>query len=253
MTCYKFKRATLPLAVALALGMGITACSDSQNPPAKESPNSRQAAAANPCAAGNPCAAAQTSTNPCAANRSKTNQAAQENKAATSAPKGQPNDRALPFAIEKDWPQTPYGINIPPVVENYSRPSPYIAAGGQLSEGALAELKAQGFRTVVSLLTEEEGVAEEQTEAHEAGLNFYGLGVSTTAPTWDQVQAFAKIASSPANYPILVHCASSNRVGAIWALYRFHMGVPAEIAIEEGRAAGLQTSREGAVREMMGL
>jgi len=147
----------------------------------------------------------------------------------------------------------PYGSEMPQVVKNYNRPSPFIAAGGHVEKGAMAELKAQGFNTVVSLLTEEEGVAEEKAEAHAAGLNFYALGVSTTAPTQAQVEAFSKIASSPANYPILLHCASSNRVGAMWALYRFHMGVPAEIAIEEGRAAGLKTSREGAVRELMGL
>lgn len=117
----------------------------------------------------------------------------------------------------------------------------------------MAQLKKQGFKTVVSLLTDEEGVGAEEQEAHQAGLNFYGLGVSSRAPNREQVDAFTRIASNPSNYPMLVHCASSNRVGAMWALYRHNVGVPAEIAIEEGRAAGLKTSREGAVREMMGL
>ncbi|MGM0433602.1 MAG: hypothetical protein ACQEQ1_02985 [Pseudomonadota bacterium] len=38
----------------------------------------------------------------------------------------------------------------------------------------------------------------------------------------------------------------NNRVGAMWALYRHHVGVPAEMALEEGKAAGLKTSREPA-------
>ena len=64
---------------------------------------------------------------------------------------------------------------------------------------------------------------------------------------------FAKIVEDPANYPILLHCESSNRVGAMWALYRASKGVPNEIAIEEGRQVGLKTSREPAVREMLGM
>jgi len=45
---------------------------------------------------------------------------------------------------------------------------------------------------------------------------------------------------------------TSNRSGAIWSLYRARMGVPAEIAIQEGRAAGLE-SREAAVRDRLGI
>jgi hypothetical protein len=39
----------------------------------------------------------------------------------------------------------------------------------------------------------------------------------------------------------------------MWALYRASRGVPAAIAIQEGRAAGLKPSREGRVRELLGL
>ncbi|WP_077530946.1 fused DSP-PTPase phosphatase/NAD kinase-like protein [Vreelandella utahensis] len=76
---------------------------------------------------------------------------------------------------------------------------------------------------------------------------------SSKAPTGEQVEEFARIVSTTGNYPVLVHCASSNRVGAMWALYRHHMGVPAEIALEEAKAAGLKTSRVPAVRERVGL
>lgn len=53
--------------------------------------------------------------------------------------------------------------------------------------------------------------------------------------------------------PVYLHCASSNRVGASWALYNaLRRGVPAEEAIELGRAAGL-TSLESLVRDVLGL
>ena len=40
--------------------------------------------------------------------------------------------------------------------------------------------------------------------------------------------------------PVLLHCASSNRVGVIWSVYRAkRSGMSIEDAIEDGRAAGM--------------
>ena len=161
--------------------------------------------------------------------------------------------RGLPFDISRDIGLAPYGDEMTRAVGNYNRPAPFIGTGGQLADGAMAELKGMGFKTVVSLLNPREGLEAEREAAHEAGLNFYSISVSSKAPTEEQVREFAGIVSATGNYPILVHCASSNRVGAMWALYRHQMGVPAEIALEEGKAAGLKTSREPAVRERFGL
>lgn len=86
-----------------------------------------------------------------------------------------------------------------------------------------------------------------------AGLDYITIPVATLAPDEAQVAAFSKYVNDPKFYPILVHCESSNRVGAMWALYRAKNGVPEEIAIQEGRTVGLKPSREGAVREMLNL
>lgn len=161
--------------------------------------------------------------------------------------------RGLPFDISRDIGLAPYGDEMTRAVGNYNRPAPFIGTGGQLADGAMAELKGMGFKTVVSLLNPREGLEAEREAAHDAGLNFYSISVSSKAPTEEQVREFAGIISATGNYPILVHCASSNRVGAMWTLYRHQMGVPAEIALEEGKAAGLKTSREPAVRERLGL
>jgi protein tyrosine/serine phosphatase len=60
------------------------------------------------------------------------------------------------------------------------------------------------------------------------------------------------VVENAANLPVLVHCHSANRVGAMWALYRASKGVPPAVAVEEGRTAGLK-SREKAVREKLGV
>ena len=86
-----------------------------------------------------------------------------------------------------------------------------------------------------------------------AGLQYVSIPVPTEAPDDKEVVAFSKYVNDPKYYPILVHCESSNRVGAMWALYRAKNGVPPEIAVQEGRTVGLKPSREGAVREMLHL
>ena len=48
---------------------------------------------------------------------------------------------------------------------------------------------------------------------------------------------------------MLLHCASSNRVGAVWAAYRNGKGADIEAAIAEGKAAGMRAPAfEEAVR-----
>ncbi|MGM0450498.1 MAG: fused DSP-PTPase phosphatase/NAD kinase-like protein [Pseudomonadota bacterium] len=161
--------------------------------------------------------------------------------------------RGQPFDTGLDTTMAPFGDVMTQAVSNYNRPAPFIGTGGELSDDAMPELQDMGFKTVVSLLTPDEGLNTERDAAGEAGLGFHGISVSGGPPTEDQVDAFARIVSEQDNYPILLHCASGNRAGAMWALYRHHVGVPAEIAVEEGRAVGLKGSLEPAVRERLGL
>jgi protein tyrosine phosphatase (PTP) superfamily phosphohydrolase (DUF442 family) len=50
--------------------------------------------------------------------------------------------------------------------------------------------------------------------------------------------------------PVLVHCGSANRVGALIALSEFSETGDLDKALEAGRAAGL-TRLEGTVREVL--
>ncbi len=143
--------------------------------------------------------------------------------------------------------EAPFGDPVDESVYNYSRMSPHIGGAGELREGAPAHLKQLGFAAVLDLRTAQEGTAKEKAAVEKAGLAYHNIPVATRAPTWAQVAEFARIVNDADNLPILVHCASANRVGAMWALYRSSQGVNPEFAIQEGRAVGL-TSRESAVR-----
>ncbi len=149
--------------------------------------------------------------------------------------------------------QAPFGNKVSGQIENYNRVSPYVATAGLLHEGGLQQVMALGFKTLIDLRgANESGVRAEARLAERVGLSRIHLPVTSRAPDHDQVARFAEWVESPASYPMLVHCVSANRAGAIWALYRAATGVDARVALEEGRAAGLE-SREGAVRSILGL
>jgi uncharacterized protein (TIGR01244 family) len=137
-------------------------------------------------------------------------------------------------------------------VINYDRATPVVATGGLLQEGAVTELVARGFAAVLDLRTAQEGTAEEQVAVEAAGLSYFNIPIAQGAPSEAQVRAFAAIVENAANHPILVHCASGNRVGAMWTHYRVAQGMPFEYAVEQGRTAGLMPARENAVRARLG-
>jgi len=149
--------------------------------------------------------------------------------------------------------QAPFGGAVSPNINNYNRVSPYIANAGLLQNNGLEQAKSLGFKLIIDLRgNDEDGVAEEERRADEIGIPYHRIPIVTGAPNWELVKEFKGIIENPKNYPVLVHCVTSNRSGAIWALYRASVGVPPTIAIEEGRAAGLE-SREGAVRNILNI
>lgn len=149
--------------------------------------------------------------------------------------------------------EAPFGDKVGGAFTNYNRAWPFVGSAGLLKDGAVAEAKALGFAAIVDLRTAEEGTADERAAAEAAGLTYINIPVAERAPTPEQVDRFAELMADPDLKPMLVHCASANRVGAMWALFRARQGVDPMVAVEEGRVLGLSPSREPAVRERLGL
>ena len=162
--------------------------------------------------------------------------------------------RTIPFDNhDGNVSQAPFGGDVSPAIGQYNRVSPYIANAGLLHKGGLEEAQRLGFKLVVDLRGRtEKGVSREMRLAEELGIQRVNIPVVQRAPEWKQVDDLAALIHDPANYPVLIHCVSSNRSGAIWSLYRARVGISPLTAIEEGRTAGL-TSRESAVRNMLDL
>ena len=78
-------------------------------------------------------------------------------------------------------------------------------------------------------------------------MRYLNIPVTVMVPSDEQVAQFARIVEDAAYFPLIIHCGTANRVGAMWTLYRAHRGIPISIAVEEGRTIGLQGDREKAV------
>lgn len=130
----------------------------------------------------------------------------------------------------------------PTLVPNYTRVRPDLAAAGQPSREGLAKLASLGFRTVVNLRREdEEGVKEERAIVEGQGLRYLSVPVTPASLSRGDAEALARVLGDPEAGPVLVHCASANRVGGVLALIEAGKGRPLEEAIAEGRKAGLKS------------
>ena len=67
------------------------------------------------------------------------------------------------------------------------------------------------------------------------------IPVTAVTLTGERVRQIAEVLDQPASRPVLLHCASGNRVGAVMELYweEIH-GVDPETAHKEAQAIGLQ-------------
>jgi uncharacterized protein (TIGR01244 family) len=133
---------------------------------------------------------------------------------------------------------------------NGAAPEPGVHTAGRIGSDDIAKLEAAGIRHVIDLTLDSETPAfDEATAVRAAGLAYDNLPIAgPDGLTRANVEAFDRLLSD-ATGPVLVHCASSNRVGAMAALRAAWMeGKPVEEAVAIGRAWGLK-SLEAAVRE----
>ena len=157
------------------------------------------------------------------------------------------------FELEDGRATAPFGDAVSENIFRYSRVAPNVGLAGKLTPEGVNEAKALGFNLIVDLRQpDEDGVAEEKAIVAEIGLPYESVPLANDRSALAQIDYIAGLLEDVSNYPVLIHCGSSNRAGAFWAIYRAGQGVPAFVAIEEGRAGGL-TSRESFVRDMLGL
>ena len=139
-----------------------------------------------------------------------------------------------------------------PAISDAVSPTPGIVSAGRLVPADIARLKGSGIRHVIDLTTDAETPAfDEAAAVRAAGLRYSNLPLrGATDLTRENVRAFDALVDG-AERPLLVHCASGNRVGAMAALRAAWIeGRPTGEALAIGRAWGLK-GLEGDVRRAL--
>lgn len=116
-----------------------------------------------------------------------------------------------------------------------------VVGGGTPAPETLTEAASRGIKAVVDLRTPEEGTAEEEKKVVENGMSYFNVPITGENLDVERVNRLAQILEDPSNRPVLVHCNSGNRVGAVWALYAFYnKEMDPAAALGEGIRAGLK-------------
>lgn len=138
-------------------------------------------------------------------------------------------------------------------IPNAKQPLENVISGGQPSEAQLKEAKDKGIKTVINLRSnkEKDAYAFEEESLKSLGLGYVHIPVQGLAGiTQANMEALSK-ALDESPKPILLHCASGNRVGALFALKAVMKDKKSEAeAMEIGKAAGM-TKLEEPVREII--
>jgi uncharacterized protein (TIGR01244 family) len=140
-----------------------------------------------------------------------------------------------------------------PAVADALAPAPGIVSAGRLAPADIARVRDAGIRHVIDLTPDAETPHfDEAAAVRAAGLAYSNLPLRGAVDlTPGNVQAFDALVRS-ATRPLLVHCASGNRVGAMAALHAAWVeDKAAEEAIAIGKAWGLQ-GLEDEVRRRIG-
>lgn len=127
-----------------------------------------------------------------------------------------------------------------------------LVSSGQPTPVQLEAAAQAGVKTIVNLCAPGECGWDEGAVVERLGMHYVAIPVCG-APDVTPANAakLHAVVADKANYPMVIHCGSGNRVGALYALSTFHNeGCTLEEAIENGRLAGL-TMLEPHVRKCL--
>jgi protein tyrosine phosphatase (PTP) superfamily phosphohydrolase (DUF442 family) len=119
------------------------------------------------------------------------------------------------------------------------------ASGAQPTDQAYAKAATSGFRSVLSLRTGNEGVdlARERSLVEKSKMRYFNIPVVSSAPRPEQAHEFIRLVKDKSNHPMLITCASANRVGAFMMIYRVvEQGWSEDKALDEAVKIGTSSA-----------
>lgn len=116
-----------------------------------------------------------------------------------------------------------------------------VTTAGQPDAAALKVFADNGYVAVIDLRTEgEDRGLDEPAVVTDLGMEYVSLPIDRGDITIEKARELDALLDAY-DEPVLLHCASSNRVGALIALNFFDETGDVELAMEMGRAAGMKS------------
>lgn len=140
----------------------------------------------------------------------------------------------------------------PVAVMNGAEPLPGITTAGQPDQAALEGFAKDGYAAVIDLRgVDEDRGFDEKTAVEELGMSYVPLPISgVDGISYENASALDALLEG-IDGPVLLHCASSNRVGALLALRLKMNGGSSEEALDLGDAAGLTSQFRPVIEELL--
>jgi len=135
-------------------------------------------------------------------------------------------------------------------IPNAKNPLPNLLTGGQPTPEQLEQAAAAGYKTVINLrTTNEAGTWSEADKVAKLGMQYVTIPIAgKEGLSKENADALMNAIQQYSTDPVIVHCGSGNRVGALFAIdAKFNKKQTVEEAIQTGIRSGL-TSLEPAVR-----
>ncbi|WP_369349921.1 sulfur transferase domain-containing protein [Stenotrophomonas sp. JAG2] len=133
----------------------------------------------------------------------------------------------------------------------FAQPRPQLYTAGQPSAAELQQAAAAGVTTLIDLRQPDEVRGFDETAAAERlGLRYVRIPVAGAAGLTAANAQALRTALAQSQGPVLLHCASGNRAGALLALLQAREGASVDDALTFGRAAGM-TSLEAPTRVLL--
>lgn len=127
---------------------------------------------------------------------------------------------------------------------NFRAPESRVLSSGQPTEEQFRVMAAAGVKHIVNLRTPQEEIDfEERAVVESLGMTYYSIPVAGGAGVTEaNASSLSQILADIGGDPVLVHCASGNRVGGLMAVRAFQGGAGLESAMAEGERWGMSSA-----------
>jgi len=133
-------------------------------------------------------------------------------------------------------------VDLPVVLCIDDKPS----VGGQPSGGAYANAAVNGYRSVLTLRSKQDGVdvVRERFMVEQNKIRYFNIPASAKLPRPERVDEFLSLVRDKANHPMLINCAFAERVAPFMMILRISgQGWSEEKAVEEASRSGLKSDQ----------